>query len=73
MRLWRRRPLLALVRAAAWLSGAAFVFGLLMLASFWFAIPFALALVTAIAGWLVVALRVRVGFTLVRSWTRRTL
>jgi hypothetical protein len=69
----RRRPLWALVRLAVWLLGAAVVFGLLMLASLWFAIPFAIALIAAIAGWIAVALRARVGWTLVRSWTRRTL
>jgi hypothetical protein len=49
------------------------VFGLLMLASLWFAIPFVLALVATIACSIAVALRARVGWTLVRSWTRRAL
>ena len=66
------RPLWALVRLAGWLSGAAVVFGLLLLASLWFAIPFALAVVAAVVGWTAVALRVRVGFRLVQGWTRRT-
>ena len=70
---FQRRSLWALVRLAVWLFGAAVVFGLLMLASLWFAIPFALALVAAAACWIAVALRARVGWTVVRSWTRRTL
>jgi type III secretory pathway component EscR len=61
------------VRLSLWLLGAAVVFGLLMLATLWFAIPFALALVAAVGGWTAVALRARVGWALVRSWTRRTL
>ena len=69
--LFRSRSVWALVRLAFWLSGAAVVFGLLLLASIWFAIPFALALVAAVAGWAAVALRVRIGVRLVRSWTRR--
>ena len=71
--LLRRRSLWALVRLAVWLFGAAVVFGLLMLASLWFAIPFGLALVAAAACWIGVALRARVGWALVRSWTRRRL
>ena len=69
----RLRPLWELERLALWLSGAAVVFGLLLLASAWFAIPFALALVAALAGWTAVALRVRDGVRLVGSWKRRTL
>ena len=69
--LFRGRPLWALVRLAFWLSGAAVVFGLAMLASVWFAIPFVLALLAAAAGWTVVALRVRIGLRLVRSWKGR--
>ena len=65
-------PLWSLVRVAAWLSGATIVFGLLLLASLWFVIPLALALAGALAVWTVVALRVRVGIKLVRSWRRRT-
>jgi hypothetical protein len=72
MTFWRR-PLWALLRLALWFSGAAVVFGLLMLASLWFAIPFVLALVATIACSIAVALRARVGWTLVRSWTRRAL
>jgi len=70
--LWRR-PLWAVVRITVWFSGAAVVFGLLLLASLWFAIPFAVALAAAVGGWVVVAVRARVGLTLVRSWTRRAL
>ena len=71
--LFRRPSLWVLVRLALWLSGAAVVFGLLLLASLWFAIPFALALLAAVAGWTLVALRLRIGLRFVRSWTRRTL
>ena len=72
MTLWRR-PLWAVIRVTVWFSGAAVVFGLLLLASLWFAIPFVVALVAAVAGWVAIAVRARVGFTLVRSWTRRAL
>jgi hypothetical protein len=71
--IFRSRPLWAVVRFALWLSGVAVVFGLLLLASLWFAIPFALALGAALAGWLYVALRVRTGVRIVRAWTRRAL
>jgi len=67
------RPLWALIRLTFWLSGAAIVFGLLLLASLWFVIPFVLALVAAITGWIFIGLRARDGWTLVRSWTRRAL
>ena len=71
--LFGRRPLWALVRLAVWLVGAAIVFGLLMLASLWFAVPFGLAIAAIGVVALEIALRARVGWTLVRSWTRRTL
>lgn len=68
-----RKPLWALVRLVAWLIGAVIAFGLLMLASLWFAIPFALAVVaTAIVGFEVTT-RARFGWMLVQRWTRRTL
>jgi hypothetical protein len=67
------RPLWALIRLTFWLSGAATVFGLLLLASLWFVIPFVLALVAATTGWIFIGLRARDGWTLVRSWTRRAL
>jgi hypothetical protein len=67
------RPLWALIRLTSWLSGAAIVFGLLLLASLWFVIPFVLALVAAIAGWIFIVLRARDGWTLLRSWARRAL
>ena len=62
------RPLWLLIRLAAWLVGAAFVFGLLMLASFWFAIPFALALVGVGVVSFELARRARLGWQLVRRW-----
>jgi len=64
--LFRRRPLWALVRVAVWLVGAAVVFGLLMLASVWFAIPFGLALAAAGVVSFEIALRARVGWLIVR-------
>ncbi|HEY2370987.1 MAG TPA: hypothetical protein VGH82_00420 [Gaiellaceae bacterium] len=67
----RRRPLWALVRLAAWLSAAAVVFGLLLLGSLWFAIPFALALVAAGAVWFAVVRRARTVLSLVRRWRLR--
>ena len=70
---FRSRSLWALVRVAVWLLGAAVVFGLLMLASLWFAIPFALALAGLIVCSIALGLRARIVWTLVRSWTRRTL
>jgi hypothetical protein len=70
---FKHRPLLRIVRLAFWLSGAAVVFGLLMIASLWFAIPFACALLAAVAVWLVVAARAWVAVKLVQGWRRRTL
>ena len=67
--LFGRRPLWALVRLAAWLAGAAVVFGLLMLASLWFAIPFGLALAAAGVVSFEIALRARIGRLLVQ-WRR---
>jgi hypothetical protein len=64
--LFRRRSLWALVRLVARLVGAACVFGLLMLASLWFAIPFALALTAAGVVCFVLARRARIGWLLVR-------
>ena len=68
-----RKPLWALVRLVAWLIGAVIVFGLLMLASLWFVIPFGLAIVTTGIVGFELATRARVGWTLVQRWTRRTL
>jgi hypothetical protein len=68
--LWNR-PFWTLVRLGLWLFGATVVFGLLMLASVWFAIPFAFALVTLGVVSLETALRARVGWQLVRRWRLR--
>jgi hypothetical protein len=57
-----------LVRLGVWLTGAAVVFGLLMLASLWFAIPFAIAFVSAFVAWCRIALRLRRGFVRMREW-----
>jgi hypothetical protein len=61
----------AFVRLGVWLIGASVVFGLLMLASFWFAIPFAVALVAAVVVWLELARRARRGWQFVRRWQVR--
>jgi hypothetical protein len=61
----------ALVRLGVWLSGVSVVFGLLMLASFWFAIPFAVALVAAGVVWFELVRRARRGWLFLRRWQLR--
>jgi len=57
-----------LARLGLWLTGAAVVFGLLLLASFWFAIPFGLALVAAGGVWFELTRRARRGWLFVQRW-----
>ncbi|HEX6788734.1 MAG TPA: hypothetical protein VF091_05770 [Gaiellaceae bacterium] len=57
------------LRAATFALGLTVVFGLLMLASLWFAIPFGFALALAAFAWVTIALRIKHVFGRLRSWS----